>query len=101
MLIAPTGSLEGSAKQVVAVVLWMAVWWMTEAAPLAVTSMLPLVLFPLLNVRGVRHVAPNYSNHMIFLFLGGFILALAVERSSPLRCSTRSGRRPNGWCGVF
>ncbi len=81
MLIVPTGSLEGAAKQVVAVVLWMAVWWMTEAAPLAVTSMLPLVLFPLLNVRGVRDVAPNYSNHMIFLFLGGFILALAVERS--------------------
>ncbi len=81
MLVVPTGELQGAAKQVVAVVLWMAVWWVTEAAPLAVTSMLPLVLFPLLNVRGVRDVAPNYSNHMIFLFLGGFILALAVERS--------------------
>jgi sodium-dependent dicarboxylate transporter 2/3/5 len=81
MLVVPTGSLEGAAKQVVAVVLWMAVWWVTEAAPLAVTSMVPLVLFPLLNVRGVLDVAPNYANHMIFLFLGGFILALAVEQS--------------------
>jgi sodium-dependent dicarboxylate transporter 2/3/5 len=81
ILVIPTGSLEGPAKQVVAVVLWMAVWWVTEAAPLAVTSMLPLVLLPLLGVRGVRLVAPNFSNHIIFLFLGGFILALAVERS--------------------
>ena len=81
LLVVPTGSLAAPAKQVVAVVAWMAVWWVTEAAPLAVTSMLPLVLFPLLGVRGVQEVAPNFSNHMIFLFLGGFILALAVERS--------------------
>jgi sodium-dependent dicarboxylate transporter 2/3/5 len=75
------GDLSSSGKQVVAVVLWMAVWWMTEAAPLAVTAMLPLVLFPVLGVRSVRDVAPNYSDQMVFLFLGGFILALAVERS--------------------
>jgi len=81
VLVVPIGGLEGEARRVVAVVSWMAVWWITEAAPLAVTSMLPLVLFPLLDARGVRQVAPNYSNHIIFLFLGGFILALAVERS--------------------
>ncbi|MFV2071324.1 MAG: DASS family sodium-coupled anion symporter [Thermoanaerobaculales bacterium] len=81
LLVVPTGNLSGSAKLVAAVIVWMAVWWMTEAAPLAVTSMLPLILFPLLAIRGVRDVAPNYSNHMIFLFLGGFVLALAVERS--------------------
>jgi sodium-dependent dicarboxylate transporter 2/3/5 len=77
----PTGALHGGAKLVAATALWMAVWWVTEAAPLAVTSMLPLVLFPILGVRSARQVAPNYSDHMIFLFLGGFILALAVERS--------------------
>jgi len=59
----------------------MAVWWVTEAAPIAVTALLPLVLFPLLGVRPVREVAPNYGNHMIFLFLGGFVLARAVEIS--------------------
>ncbi len=75
------GGLSSAGQRVAAVVLWMAVWWMTEAAPLAVTSMLPLVLFPLLGVRDVRDVAPNYSDEMVFLFLGGFILALAVERS--------------------
>ncbi len=81
VLALPTGTLDGGAKRVTAVVLWMALWWMTEAVPLAITSMLPLVAFPLLAVRGVGQVAPNYANHMIFLFLGGFILALAVEQS--------------------
>ncbi|MEJ2188795.1 MAG: SLC13 family permease [Acidobacteriota bacterium] len=81
VLVVPTGGLTGDAKRVAAVVLWMAVWWVTEAAPLAVTAMMPLVLFPLFAVRRVVDVAPNYSDHMIFLFLGGFILALAVERS--------------------
>jgi sodium-dependent dicarboxylate transporter 2/3/5 len=75
----PTGSLVGPGKTVAAVTGWMAVWWATEAAPLAVTALLPLVLFPLLGVRGVREVAPNYGNHMVFLFLGGFVLARAVE----------------------
>ena len=81
MMLTDGGDLTNSGKKVVAVVLWMAAWWMTEAAPLAVTAMLPLILFPLLGVRGVRDVAPNYSDQMVFLFLGGFILALAVERS--------------------
>jgi solute carrier family 13 (sodium-dependent dicarboxylate transporter), member 2/3/5 len=79
--VVPTGSLTGNAKTVAAVVVWMAVWWVTEAAPLAVTSLLPLVLFPLLGVRPVSAVAPNYGDDMVFLFLGGFVLALAVERS--------------------
>jgi sodium-dependent dicarboxylate transporter 2/3/5 len=79
--LAPAASLAGPARQTAAVLLWMAVWWMTEAAPLAITALLPLVLFPVLGVRGVHQVAPNYANQMIFLFLGGFVLALAVERS--------------------
>jgi len=77
----PTGSLVDPGKTVAAVVIWMAVWWVTEAAPIAVTALLPLVLFPLLGVQPVREVAPNYGNHMIFLFLGGFVLARAVEIS--------------------
>jgi sodium-dependent dicarboxylate transporter 2/3/5 len=77
----PTGNLEGPAKTVAAGVAWMAVWWVTEAAPIAVTALLPLVLFPLLGVMPVREVAPNYGDHMIFLFLGGFVLARAVEIS--------------------
>ena len=81
LMISPVGGLSPDGARLLAVVLWMAVWWMTEAAPLAVTAMLPLVMFPLLGVRGVGDVAPNYADDMIFLFLGGFVLALAVERS--------------------
>src|SRR5512134_2471621 len=69
----PTGTLTGDAKLVAAVVTWMAIWWVTEAAPLAVTSLLPLVLFPLLGVRPVGAVAPTYGDEMVFLFLGGFV----------------------------
>jgi sodium-dependent dicarboxylate transporter 2/3/5 len=77
----PIEGLEGDPKRLLAAVAWMAVWWVTEAVPLAATALLPLVLFPILGLRGVRSVAPNYSDHMVFLFLGGFVLALAVERS--------------------
>jgi sodium-dependent dicarboxylate transporter 2/3/5 len=79
--LAPTGSLEGPARTVAAVTAWMAVWWVTEAAPLAATSLLPLVLFPLLGVRRVGDVARCYGDEIVFLFLGGFVVALAVERS--------------------
>lgn len=81
LLPAPLGNLDGDAQRLLAVIAWMAVWWVTEAVPLAATSLLPLVLFPLLDLQSVRDVAPSYSHHMVFLFLGGFVLALAVERS--------------------
>lgn len=80
--IVPTGGLEGSAKLVAGVALWMAVWWVTEAAPLAATSLVPIVILPLLGVQSIRDVTPNYANHMVFLFFGGFVLALAVEASN-------------------
>lgn len=80
--IAPTGGLEGNAKLVAGIALWMAVWWVTEAAPLAATSLVPIVMLPLLGVQSIRDVTPNYANHMVFLFFGGFVLALAVEASN-------------------
>ena len=57
----------------------MAIWWMTEAIPLAATSLLPFVLFPLMGVLGGEAIASSYFNSVIFLFLGGFLLALAME----------------------
>ncbi|MBK8498678.1 MAG: SLC13/DASS family transporter [Flavobacteriales bacterium] len=61
-------------------VAWMALWWITEAVPIPVTSILPLVLFPLLGIDSVPSTASNYGKEIIFLFLGGFIIALGIER---------------------
>jgi solute carrier family 13 (sodium-dependent dicarboxylate transporter), member 2/3/5 len=63
------------------IVLWMAVWWITEAVAIPVTALLPLVLFPLLGVQGLADTAAHYGRDIIFLFIGGFLLALGVERS--------------------
>ena len=63
-----------------AVVVLMAVLWMTEIIPLAVTSLLPLVLLPLLGVMPGKSVASQYLNDLIFLMIGGFLVALAMER---------------------
>ncbi len=62
------------------VALWMAVWWMTEALPLAATSLLPLVLFPFLGILPMRQAAAPYAHHLIFLFMGGFLIARSMER---------------------
>ena len=59
---------------------WMAIWWMTEAVPLAATALLPVVLFPLLGIMSGQEVAPLYLNHIIFLFVGGFMVALGMQR---------------------
>lgn len=58
----------------------MVVWWITEALPLAATSLVPLVLFPLLGITSGREVANVYMNSTIFLFIGGFVLALCMQR---------------------
>lgn len=73
-------SLPYPARATLAAVALMAVWWMTEAVPLAVTALVPLVLFPGLQVAPVADTARNYGDHMVFLFLGGFMLATALER---------------------
>ncbi|MES0327799.1 MAG: SLC13 family permease [Gammaproteobacteria bacterium] len=58
----------------------MVTWWITEALPLAATALLPLVLFPLLGITSGKEVASVYMNSTIFLFIGGFILALSMQR---------------------
>ncbi len=63
-----------------AVAILMALWWISEAVPLAVTALLPVILFPLLGIMSGKVVAPIYFNHIIFLFIGGFLVALTMER---------------------
>ena len=72
-------SIEG--WHVAAVALLMAAWWGTEAVPLPVTALIPLAALPLLQVSSLKETAISYANPHIFLFLGGFILALAIQRS--------------------
>ncbi len=76
---APSG-LEFAAWATAAVALWMAVWWVSEAVPVAVTALLPLPLFPLLGVLDIKQTAAPFANPLIFLFLGGFLIALAMQR---------------------
>ena len=68
------------ARMVAAVGTLMAIWWMTEAVPLSVTSLLPLVLIPMLTARTVSEAAAPYASSIVFLFLGGFLIAIAMEK---------------------
>ena len=77
---APEG-LNAAAWKVAAIAVLMAVWWATEAIPVAVTALLPLALFPLMDITSFESAAVPYANKNIYLFLGGFILALGIENS--------------------
>ncbi|MDT0596621.1 SLC13 family permease [Glaciecola petra] len=81
MLVGETQStMEPAAWRVAAVGIWMAIWWATEAVPVPVTAFLPIVTFPFLSISSMRETTAAYANPIIYLFLGAFILALAVER---------------------
>jgi len=69
-----------AATAVLATTAWMAAWWITEAIPIAVTAMLPMILFPLTGVLPAAEATRSYGNYLVFLFLGGFMLAMAFER---------------------
>ncbi len=70
----------GALRAVAAVTVLMGVWWMTEAIPLAATALLPLAVFPLAGVGSMKEVGSPYASATIFLFMGGFLIALALQR---------------------
>lgn len=72
--------LEPAAVKVLAVAALMITWWVTEALPMPVVALLPLVLFPLLGVAKMDEVAAPYGNPVIYLFMGGFMIGLAIEK---------------------
>ncbi|PVY96187.1 SLC13 family permease [Actinomycetospora cinnamomea] len=74
------GSLASEARLTAAVAVLMGIWWMTEAIPIPATALLPLVLFPVLAEPSVSDVGASYGDDIIFLFMGGFLLALAMQR---------------------
>ena len=76
----PNYLVSQTADAVIAAALWMVIWWITEAVHIAVTALLPIILFPLLGVMSASDVGANYGSPIIFLFFGGFVLALALEK---------------------
>ncbi len=72
--------MNPQAWRAAAVGLWMAIWWATEAIPVPVTAFLPIVIFEPLGIASIRDAAAPYANPIIYLFLGGFLMALALER---------------------
>lgn len=98
LLPAPEG-LEAAGWATAAIALWMAIWWVSEAVPLAATALLPLAAFPLLGIAPISMAAAPYANPIIFLFLGGFWMALAMQRAGlhrriALAIIARAGGRP-------
>lgn len=79
-LLLPSEFISTEAPLVMALMAWMICWWISEAAPVAITALLPLVLFPALGVMSMTESAIPYANTSIFLFMGGFMIALALEK---------------------
>ncbi len=80
LLVLPSPSeLDPAAWHTAAVGLLMAVWWITEALPIAATALVPLALFPVLGITGIDGAARPYANPLIFLFMGGFLIAEAMQ----------------------
>ncbi|UCE17962.1 MAG: DASS family sodium-coupled anion symporter [Gemmatimonadota bacterium] len=81
LLIIPTPSgMTAEAQKMAAIALLMATWWVTEAIPIPATSLIPVALYPLLHISDPKTAAAPYANPLIFLFMGGFFIALAMQR---------------------
>ena len=98
--------LSPAGRATAAIGMWMATWWLTEAVPIAATALLPIVLFPLTGVAGVKDAAVPYANPLIFLFMGGFIIGLAIQRFDlhrriALHVLKRVGTAPQRLIGGF
>lgn len=74
------GGLAHAGRATAAIGVWMAVWWMTEAIPLSATALLPVVLFPLAGVLPTAQTLRPYASEIVFLFMGGFMIGLAMQR---------------------
>lgn len=86
--------------RMLATMLWMLAWWITNALPIGATALLPILLFPLLGILDLRETTANYGNPVIYLFLGGFVLGLGIEKWSlhrriALNIMKLSGESPN------
>jgi len=76
----PLELISSEADKVLGVAAWMILWWITEVVSISVTALIPLTFFPLLGIMNIKEVAPFYGHPIVFLFFGGFIMALALEK---------------------
>ncbi len=73
-------ALAFKAKLVLAIAVLMISWWVLDAMPLAVVALLPLIIYPLLNINSIKETSKSYSDSIIYLFMGGFFLGMAIEK---------------------
>ena len=98
--------LSFSGKATMALLVWMAIWWLSEATHITVTALLPIALFPLFGVASIKAATAPYASPIIFLFLGGFIIAIAIQRWNldkriALEILTKIGSSPSRIVGGF
>ena len=94
------------AKATLAMLVWMAVWWLMEATDIRVTALLPIALFPVFGIGSVKEAAAPYASHIIYLMLGGFLIAMAIQRWGldkriALEILSRVGSSPTRIVGGF
>ena len=99
-------ALSATARATAAIGIWMAIWWISEAISVYATALLPLAAFPLTGAASIRDTAAAYGHELIFLFLGGFVLALGLERWGvhrrlALAVLAMVGTRPTRIVGAF
>lgn len=80
LLIPAPAGMDPAAKRMASVATLMAIWWLCESIPIPATSLLPIPLFPMLGLLGTKATTAQYAGHLIFLFMGGFLIALAMQR---------------------
>jgi len=76
----PFQIINPAADAVIAIAAWMVIWWITETVSITITALIPLTFFPLLQISDIKTVAASYGSPIVFLFFGGFVMALALEK---------------------
>jgi len=106
ILVLPIPDLAQEAKVVLGLALWMGVWWVSESVPIYVAALLPLVVFPTSGVSSIVDTSVSYADKIIFLILGGFFLAAAIEKTNlhmrfSLNILKLFGTKPKHVVGAF
>ncbi|MGB1907720.1 MAG: SLC13 family permease, partial [Spongiibacter sp.] len=106
LVVAPPAGFSVAAWHCAGLALWMALWWATEAIPLPATALLPLLVAPLVGLSPLTPVAQSYAHPIVLLFMGGFILGLAMQRWElhrrlALLILSRVGGKPEAQIGGF